>query len=98
MRGRRNISCGCFGAKEGDQISWFLVARNVALLGIGYLAFQRCSSYLGGQAVNSGERLGALLMGLSVLLGWQLTTAIMQLAAYQAAYKAAYKAAYHTEE
>jgi hypothetical protein len=80
MRGRRNISCGCFGARVGDQISWILVARNCILGGVAYLAFQQPSV---NRAVILGERVGALLLGLSMLLAWQLATAILQLGEYK---------------
>ncbi|HEY2913380.1 MAG TPA: MauE/DoxX family redox-associated membrane protein [Candidatus Angelobacter sp.] len=76
MRGRRNISCGCFGANE-SRISWLLVVRNCVLAGISYLAFQSIS--YPSQAVVFGERMGSLLVGLSMLLIWQLTVVIVRL-------------------
>lgn len=82
MRGRRDISCGCFGAKQ-DRISWVLVVRNCVLGGISYFAFQSISS--SNQAVISGERLGALLIGLSMLLMWQLATIIVRISAHNQA-------------
>ena len=32
LRGRRNIDCGCFGPALRQQISWWLPARNLAML------------------------------------------------------------------
>jgi uncharacterized membrane protein len=32
LRGRRNIDCGCFGPALRQQISWWLPARNVAMI------------------------------------------------------------------
>lgn len=82
MRGRRNIACGCFGAKEGNQLGWFLVVRNCILAMVGYLAFRKLPVYSDHRAAVSGERLGAALVGLSIVLAWQLATAIVRLGAY----------------
>lgn len=82
MRGRRNIACGCFAAMEDDQLTWFLVARNCALAVVGYLAFRRLPFYSDDHAAGFGGRLGAALVGLSMLLAWQLATAIVRLGAY----------------
>ncbi len=32
LRGRRNIDCGCFGPALRQQLSWWLPARNLALI------------------------------------------------------------------
>jgi uncharacterized membrane protein len=32
LRGRRNIDCGCFGPMLRQQLSWWLPARNLALI------------------------------------------------------------------
>ncbi|HZI86781.1 MAG TPA: MauE/DoxX family redox-associated membrane protein [Pyrinomonadaceae bacterium] len=34
LRGRSYISCGCFGAHENSPLTWFLVGRNLLLIGI----------------------------------------------------------------
>jgi len=76
MRGRRDISCGCFGANE-SRISWFLVIRNCALMAVSCLAFQSASP--SSQTVVFGERMGPLFVGLSMLLMWQLAVVIVRL-------------------
>jgi hypothetical protein len=79
VRGRRDISCGCFGANE-SRISWSLVVRNCALMGVSCLAFQSASP--SSQTVVFGERMGSLLVGLSMLLMWQLAVVIVRLNAH----------------
>lgn len=37
LRGRRNISCGCFGTEQGQGLSWMLVLRNFLLAGLAIL-------------------------------------------------------------
>ncbi|MGO4844024.1 MauE/DoxX family redox-associated membrane protein, partial [Rhizobiaceae sp. 2RAB30] len=39
LRGRTRIDCGCGGAGQG--LSWFLVGRNTALLGLALIAAQQ---------------------------------------------------------
>jgi hypothetical protein len=34
LRGRGYISCGCFGVHENSPLTWFLVGRNLLLIGI----------------------------------------------------------------
>ena len=34
LRGRRDISCGCFGRRQDERLSWGLVARNALLAGL----------------------------------------------------------------
>jgi hypothetical protein len=38
LRGRRNISCGCFGLKENQHLTWGQVIRNIALACLAVLA------------------------------------------------------------
>ncbi len=32
LRGRRDLNCGCFGAKQSEPISWRSLIRNIAML------------------------------------------------------------------
>lgn len=40
LRGRNEVSCGCFGGRS-DNISWHLVARNLALASLAWLSAGR---------------------------------------------------------
>ena len=78
-RGRRDISCGCFGSRDEDGITWSMVARNGALCAAAFLAFAHAER----TRSNSGlQTLGAVLVGVSVLLAWKLSEAIVRLSAY----------------
>jgi uncharacterized membrane protein YphA (DoxX/SURF4 family) len=79
MKGRRDISCGCFGSHVGGSLSWFLATRNCALATVAWLAYGQCSVYANAPA--SGWHVGwaPALVGLSILLGWQLVTSLVRL-------------------
>jgi hypothetical protein len=81
-RDRRNISCGCLGFRHNDQISWALVLRNCVLGAVAYIAFQRAAGY-SGEGSDGTSRAGAALIGLSILLVWQISMSISQLWAYK---------------
>lgn len=75
LRGRYMIDCGCGGSGQG--LSWFLVARNVALIGIGLLAFAT-------PAERGISFIDAAVLGLSVITLWLLILAVEQAAANDA--------------
>ncbi|WP_119681411.1 MauE/DoxX family redox-associated membrane protein [Indioceanicola profundi] len=37
VRGRQNIDCGCFRTGAGQHLSWWMVARNLGLMGLALL-------------------------------------------------------------
>jgi hypothetical protein len=81
LRGRRDISCGCFDIRKDEKISWRLVVRNLFLSAFAVLALSECPV---APAMPDGayQRMDAALLGLSVLLGWLLSRAILQLRRY----------------
>ena len=79
IRGRRDIPCGCFGSRDEDGITWSMVARNGALGAAAFLALPHVEHGRGNSALQT---LGAALVGLSVLLAWKLSEAIVRLLAY----------------
>jgi hypothetical protein len=81
LRGRRDISCGCFGVREGEKISWDLVVRNVFLCAVALLALPQCPAAL-GMPDGAYRRMDAVLLAISVLLAWLLSRAILQLWRY----------------
>jgi hypothetical protein len=82
LRGRREISCGCFGVRESDQIGWGLVLRNLCLSALAL--FSLPSSWTGMPVPNSSYRtMDAMLLGVSTLLLWLLLRAIFQMRRYQ---------------
>lgn len=75
LRGRYAIDCGCGGSGQG--LSWFLVARNVVLIGIAVLAFA-------APAERGISFTDAVFLGLSVVTLWLLILAVEQAAANDA--------------
>lgn len=78
VRGRRNISCGCFGVSDQDRISWALVARNGVLCILAALASPPVWRHLPNLHENIYRRIDAALVALSVLLVLKLSTVILQ--------------------
>jgi hypothetical protein len=71
LRGRSRIDCGCGGAGQG--LSWFLVARNVALTALALIAGQNAA------AVDFGA-LGWLVAAASIASFWLLIVGTEKLA------------------
>ncbi len=72
LRGRTRIDCGCGGAGQG--ISWFLVARNVALTGLALIAAQNAAP------IDFGA-FGWLVAGAGIASFWLLIIGLEKLAA-----------------
>jgi hypothetical protein len=81
LRGRRDISCGCFGVRESDKITWGLVWRNLLLSAFALFALPDSST--GALVPNAFDRkMDAVLLGVSALLIWLLFRAIFQMRRY----------------
>jgi uncharacterized membrane protein YfbV (UPF0208 family) len=75
VRGRNNISCGCFGAHT-NNISWRLVIRNIVLMGAaGWPAMQS----LARTPPHQVDTLSASLTALSIVLSYFLLLHVRQL-------------------
>ena len=74
LRGKRGLSCACFGQSSNAPIGWHIVVRN---LGLAVLAVPaaRLDGFAGGQAVLAGS-----LLVLLFLLGLQLVSEVVRLA------------------
>lgn len=64
IRGRTEISCGCFGSKE-SHLTWFLVIRNALLIGVALTA-----SLSDAGSVGVGERALVVLTVASLLTSY----------------------------
>ena len=82
LRGRKKISCGCFASDEQTEISWWLVGRNILLV---IVAMSAAGWFGGGSLVpdlSRLRRLDAALLGMAILLSWQLVSNIRKLRIY----------------
>lgn len=81
LRGRRHITCGCFGGGQGDVLTWALVLRNLTLTGAAAIVWLTA-------AVSPAEKLSALdtlymMLASGAVLGvywlWGVLRALRQL-------------------
>jgi|ERR1051326_5489978 hypothetical protein len=82
LRGRKKISCGCFASDEQTVISWWLVGRNGLLVGTAILAAGWFAGAGFSPNVSRLRRLDAALLGIAILLSWQLISNIRKLRIY----------------
>ena len=78
LRGRRFISCGCFGAGKGTRLSWGLVGRNVLL---GVLALKAAPALPASDSLPqiSNAEMGFTLFAASAAIAcWWLSTVILE--------------------
>jgi hypothetical protein len=80
LRGRRDVSCGCFGVREDEKISWGLVGRNICLSALAALALPSCSAATVPEAAY--RKTDAMFLGSSVLIMWFLLRAIVRMRRY----------------
>lgn len=72
LRGRRDISCGCFmGPDGGRRIGWGLVARNIFMA-----AVLMAAAHTGAAAAGARDWLGGVLMGAVLLLLYRTLAAL----------------------
>jgi hypothetical protein len=87
LRGRKKISCGCFASDEQTEISWWLVGRNSLLIVTAMLA----AGWFGGAGfspnLSGWRRLDAALLGMAILLSWQLISNIRKLRIYNVVFE-----------
>jgi Methylamine utilisation protein MauE len=75
LRGRSNISCGCFGSATHAPLSWAQVCRNVVFAGFVLLALQPSFRQDGAVSVAISDRLAAsLAAGVTLACLWLATT------------------------
>ena len=64
IRGKTDISCGCFGSSK-ESLTWFLVVRNVVIIGVALTA-----SLTAAGSVGFGERALAVLTVASLITSY----------------------------
>jgi uncharacterized membrane protein YphA (DoxX/SURF4 family) len=74
LRGRVNISCGCFGSRK-TELTWLLVVRNLSLAGIALIG-----SIDSGRLTNlaAAERLSVILSIGALITMYQLSAVIVR--------------------
>jgi hypothetical protein len=80
LRGRRDIDCGCFGSATESYLSWWLVGRNLVLLGLAGVAMGRRDSLAGlVERVSIGEAAAMALAALGAMGLWWLAVVLAAL-------------------
>lgn len=82
LRGRRHISCGCFGGGGSDVLSWALVLRNLALAGAAWAVWFTAAASLGWEKLSAVETLYVMLASgavLGIYWLWGVLRALRQL-------------------
>lgn len=65
-RGRTEIDCGCFRSSLKQQLSWWLVLRNLVLAGFALVALQTAAA----RALGAGDWLSVAAGGVSLFLAY----------------------------
>lgn len=75
LRGRRDISCGCFGRSTKAGLSWFLVFRNLALICL-LVTFFRSNDH---PRLSTIDTILVTLTGIATLLSLWLANVLVDL-------------------
>jgi uncharacterized membrane protein YphA (DoxX/SURF4 family) len=79
LRGRRDISCGCFGPNQGRELSWVLVLRNLGLVGLAILAYPASSAIERLQQLAPAEMIATMFTAGAALALWWLQGLIVSM-------------------
>jgi hypothetical protein len=82
LRGRRDISCGCFGAGESRHLTWALVARNGLLGMLAAMLIYASSSGIVGERLAIADRVTTILASaaaLASILLWNTVRSLWRL-------------------
>jgi methylamine utilization protein MauE len=78
LRGRRHISCGCFGPQQSQRLTWGLVIRNVVLGGFAGVIWVMPTGADGVNQFPSGETVATMLVAGATLASWWLWGVILR--------------------
>jgi hypothetical protein len=70
LRGRRDISCGCFGPQQKYRLTWLLVARNVVFAALAALIALNVLGARGNMRLPIKEAVATMLVAASSLALW----------------------------
>lgn len=78
LRGRRNISCGCFGPQHSQRLSWGLVIRNIVLACIAGVIWAIPTMTDGVNQYPSAETVATMFVAGATLASWWLWGVILR--------------------
>lgn len=78
LRGRRDISCGCFGPQQSERLTWGLVIRNLVLAGFAVVIWVIPTVGDGVSQHPSAETVATMLVAGAVLASWWLWAVILR--------------------
>ena len=79
LRGRRNISCGCFGPQQNHRLTWGLVMRNAVFAGLATMIWQGHHMFDRIEQSPIGETVATMLVAGAVLASWWLWGVIVKM-------------------
>lgn len=79
LRGRREISCGCFGPNQNHHLTWGLVARNGILAGLASLVWLVSPRSAVVEPLPNAETAATMLIAGAALACWWLWRVILRL-------------------
>jgi Methylamine utilisation protein MauE len=77
LRGRRDVSCGCFGPHMDRDLSWWLVVRNTILAGLSLVALPLSSDYDNFGRLSVTEAAVTMLTAGALLAVWWLSAMVL---------------------
>ncbi len=78
LRGRRDISCGCFGPKQNQLLAWSFVARNAILAGLATVISVLSPTLNTLEQLPIAEMVATTLVAGSVLACWWMWGMILK--------------------
>lgn len=72
LRGRRNISCGCFGGGRNHRLTWSLVVRNIVLAGLAASAAAGPTTFGNGSEPTLMEAAALMVVAVATFASWRL--------------------------
>lgn len=79
LRGRRNISCGCFGPQQNHHLTWILVARNMIFAILAVLVGLDMLGSGDNVQLTAEEAVATMLVAATSLALWWLWSIILML-------------------
>lgn len=79
LRGRRDISCGCFGPNQNHHLAWGLVARNGTLAALASLASVVSARSVGVAPLPIPETVATIFIAGAAFASWWLCGVIIRM-------------------
>jgi uncharacterized membrane protein YphA (DoxX/SURF4 family) len=78
LRGRRDISCGCFGPQQNHHLTWSLVLRNLGLGGLAATVWLVSPGFHETEPLPITETLTTIFVACATLASWYLWALIFR--------------------